>query len=292
MMEQRDPRSPDNASGPLSFLRMEKFLLGEASPRERAVLEQELSADPKRAVYFRKMRETRNPMNWSRLSARLHIDPATIAAGERRDVGSEAERNESKERRERMDRKLQNVHARGSFPETAAAWLNSILPFPSRSAMAWSVAIAVVLVVLPVSWMATHRESALRFKGSAIPEISLEIGGSRIAPGQTRHVTTGEILTFAYRSGKPLYAQIWYSEDNGSPVHFEGKDETSLFWTPASAWQTAPQRIRLEGDWRTQRILILASPKPVSGEDARRILTGNAKPGKGESILTFDLVQP
>jgi hypothetical protein len=267
MMDHREPRSHGNASVPVSFLRMEKHLLGEDSPRERAALEQELAADPERAAYFRKMRETRNPLDWSRLSARLHPAPARRGAAE--DGGK-----------------------RGSLAETAAGWLDALLSFPSRSAMAWSAAFAVLLLVLPVSWMATHQESGLRSKGSAAPEISLEIGGTRLAPGQTRHVTTGEILTFAYRSVKPLYAQIWYSEDDGAPVHFEGKDETSLFWTPSSAWQTAPQRIRLEGDWRTQRILILASPKPVSGDEARRILTGNAEPGKGASILTFDLVQP
>jgi hypothetical protein len=270
MMEQREPRIPDNP-GPVSFLRMEKLLLGEASPRERAALERELAANPARASYFRKMRETRNPMDWSRLEARLDPVPARTAAAHDR----------CKEPKRR------------SFAETSAAWLNSVLPFPSRPAMGWSMAFAALLLVLPVSWMSLRQEeSGLRFKGAAVPEISLEVGGTRIAPGQTRHVTSGEILTFAYRSVKPLYAQVWYSEDDGAPVHFEGKDETSLFWSPASAWQTAPQRIRLEGNWRTQRILILASPKPVSGEDARRILTGNAKPGKGASILTFDLVQP
>lgn len=265
-MERREPGFPENASGAVSFLRMEKLLLGEASPRERAALEQELAADPARAAYFRKMRETRIPMDWDHLCAKLNPSPRRVAAADGR--------------------------KRGPFAKPIAAWLNSILPFPSRSAMALTAAFAALLVALPVSWMAAHREPTLRFKGAAAPEISIEVAGTRVAPGQTRHVTPGEILTFAYRSVKPLYAQIWYSEDDGAPVRFEGKDETSLFWSPASAWQTAPQRIRLEGDWRTQRIFILASPKPVSGEDARRILTGNAKPGKGASILTFDLVQP
>ncbi|MDB5047214.1 MAG: hypothetical protein JWO30_285 [Fibrobacteres bacterium] len=258
-LDERISTENGNPRRPISFLKMEKAILGEATAQERVQLERELARDDGLNEYFAEMKATRSSRDWPHLRRLL---PASVS----REAG---------------------------LGTTLAGWLETLLPRPSRSVMAWSAAFAMVLLlVLPVTWVRMQEESGLRSKGGSRPEVNVEVGGVRLAPGQSLHVKNGDILTFSYRSAKPFYSQIWYAEDSGVPSHFEGKEEASLYWPPASSWKKAPQRIRLEGNWKVQRILILASPESAPGADVGRVLSGQEKPKQGSYLFTFDLLQP
>jgi hypothetical protein len=119
----------------------------------------------------------------------------------------------------------------------------------------------------------------------------LEIAGARVPVGARSAAKSGDVLEFVYRSAKPLYAQVWYIEDDGVPSRFEGKDDAGLYWPSTSAWVKAPQRIRLDGQWKAQRIVVLASSKSIPDDDVQPILSGRKRPGPGIHLYTFNLAQ-
>lgn len=260
--DRSDSGSPLRPGTPISNLRVERYLLGEMDGEERNLFERDASADPLLAASLLRARETSSPLEWDRLRRRLPLPTAAAGTATRSDA--------------------------------IARWIKARFIAPSRSALAWGGALAALLLLIPILDLRAIRpgEDGMRAKGGARPEILLEIQGEKLAPGQRRAVQSGDIIGFFYRSSKPLYTQIWYVEDLGSPALFDGRPDSSLFWPATSAWISAPQRIRLEGEWKSQKVMILASREILRAQDAQRILRGREKAAGGAELFTYDLYQP
>jgi hypothetical protein len=254
-----DPENsmPSGAGSPrVSFLRMEKYQLGELTAEQRLQVEREVRENANAATYARAMKETQGTLSWLRLRKSLAAENGP------------------------------------GFLASLWARLDAVLPRPSRAALAWGGALCMLLLILPVSMISRTGGTGLRAKGSSRPEITLEVGDHALSAGQSGHARPGDILTFSYRSAKPLFVQVWYVEDGGSPNAFEGKAETALSWPASSKWQKARQRIMLDGNWKTERVLIVASPERISAEQARRLVFGSDKPKGGVEVFAYDLLQP
>ncbi|HKP94117.1 MAG TPA: hypothetical protein VJ385_00030 [Fibrobacteria bacterium] len=257
------PLKNEGRNGRISFLRLEKYLLNELSPGQRMGLEAEAKTDDELSGYIRDMRKIKTPFNWLRLYSRL--------------MGPQPASGRSNPR---------------PLFTSLSEWVSCLLPKPSRSVLAWGGSLAVVLLVVPVLFLSSRTAFELRSKGASRPDIALEVSGARIAAWGKCHVKPGDILTFSYRSAKPLFTQIWYMEDSGTPSLFEGRADASLNWEPTSGWRTAPQRIRLEGNWKLQRVVILASRKAISEGAASRIVSGDMKSTGDVDVFSYDLIQP
>jgi hypothetical protein len=240
----------------IPMLRLEKYLLNELPPEERARLEEDAARNPRLASSLAEMRESRSALDWQALRGRMEAPAPSLSIFQR--LGNRWE-----------------------------AWL----PAPGPK-LAWAGAFALLLLLAPAALIPFKGDSGFRAKGHSNPEVVLEIGGSRLAPGERQNVQTGDILGFSYRSIKPLYTQIWYREDGGAPSLFDGRSDSSLFWPASAGWTPAPQRIRLEGEWKIQRVIILASPGRIAPEDARRMVLGELKPKKPAGLFTYDLIRP
>jgi hypothetical protein len=249
----------------ISLLRLEKYLRDELPPGERAKLERDAAQNPLLASSLAEMRETRSALDWRRLRGRL-ASPDPVAAAQPAGL-------------------LAFFSRLGKRME---AWL----PNPTGPKLAWAGAFALLFLLVPAVLFPLKSDSGIRAKGHAHAEVVLEIGGSRLSPGQKRNVQTGDILGFSYRSIKPIYTQIWYREDGGAPNLFDGRAESSLFWPASTGWSPAPQRIRLEGDWKNQSVIIVTSREKITAEDARRIILGEMKPNGHTELLTYDLMHP
>jgi hypothetical protein len=266
-MRNRTPDPKDPAAGGkdrISLLRLEKYLRNELSPEARAGLERDAARDARMASALAEMRETQSSLDWQALRGRLEAP---------------APRSEP-------------AAAPTAFFSGLAKRLEAWLPNPTGPKLAWAGALAALLLLLPAVLVPIRSDSGFRTKGHANAEVVLEIDGSRLAPGQKRKVRNGDVLGFSYRSAKPVYARIWYQEDGGAPSLFDGRSDSSIFWPASSGWSPAPQRIRLEGDWKVQRVIILASPDPIPSGDARRIILGESKPGKQAGLFTYELLRP
>jgi hypothetical protein len=248
----------------ISLLRLEKYLLNELSSEERAGMERAVAENPRLASSLAEMQETNSTLDWQGLRSRLEVPaPATVAKP-----------------------------SAASFIPDFRKRLDAWLPNPTQPKLAWAGAFAVLFLLIPAILLPIKSGFEIRAKGGSHAEVVLEIGGSRLAPGQMQNVQAGDILGFSYRSANPIYTQIWYREDGGEPNLFDGRSDSNLFWPASSGWSTAPQRIRLDGDWKVQRIVILASPEKIAAEDARRIILGDLKPKKQAGVFTYDLVRP
>jgi hypothetical protein len=264
--ENPDPSEPSaGREDRVPLLRLEKYLLNELSSEERAGLEREAARDPRLASSLTQMREARSTLDWQALRGRLEpLAPVLVA----------------------------KRAAPSSIFSGLGKRLDAWFPNPAVPKLAWAGAFGVLLLTLPTVLVPLKSDSGFRAKGHSLAEVVLEIEGSRLAPGQKRNVQAGEILGFSYRSVKPLYTRIWYQEDGGIPSLFDGRSDSSIFWPASSGWSPAPQRIRLEGDWKVQRVIILASPDKFTSEEARRIILGESKPRKPAGLFTYDLVRP
>jgi hypothetical protein len=245
-----------NGKPRVSLLHLEKYLLNELSPEERLDVESQAAQDGAVGEYLARMKTEVSPLTWSKVR---------MQAQERRGVEV------------------------SDFFSAAMRRLSSLFSGPARPLLAWGGVMALLLVLVPVS---LHRGGGLRAKGSGQAEVSLQVDGAAVAPGREAHVQSGGILTFSYRSVFPLFAQIWYLEDGGAPSAFEGKGDVSLSWPASSSWTLAQQRIRLEGDWKAQRVIVVTSRNPLSRDEGLKLLSGASKPGKGERMFSFNLLQP
>ena len=250
--------------GTASFLRIEKALLGELDAVEKARFEADLETDPVLRARYHEARARTSPLSWEKVRAALP-DPSGIAPR------PEARR----------------APARAGRGERALAWLDRVLPRFPRPALALGGCLLLLLALLPF----TGRDAGFRAKGGAKPQVALEVDGVRVPPGDTYPVKSGAILTFAYRSPGPLFVQIWYSEDGSAPGRFDGKGEDDLRWPAHPDWTYAPQRIQLDGAWKSQRVIIVTSSRPLGPSRAASLAAGRHARGEA-SVFTFELGQP
>lgn len=266
----RDEGSADRDAR-IPMLRLEKYLLDELPSGEKAGLEAEAARDPRLAAALAEMRETRSNLDWLGLRGSLESRSPAAAAGAAHRSGPARVRSS----------------LRGLWERRNDGWGGL-----GRPKLAWAGAFAVLLLLAPAALAPFKGDSGFRAKGHARAEVVLEIDGAKVVPGGTRSVKDGAVLGFSYRSLKPLYTQIWYREDGGAPSLFDGRSDSSLYWPASSGWTPAPQRIRLEGQWKAQRVIILASPDRIGPEDARKMILGEMKPGKRAGLFTYDLLRP
>jgi hypothetical protein len=251
------PMTGGNEAPRLSFLRMEKHRMGELSADESAEVAAEISGGADAALYQSSMDENKSSLTWAQLRRRIN--------------------------EEENPGRMSGLLAR----------LDAWLPRPSRAVMAWGGALCLLLLVLPVALMTrTSETGGLRAKGSGRAEVLLSVGDREAASGQTLHSKSGDVLTFSYRSIQPVFAQIWYVEDGSAPAPFAGKEDEALSWPASSSWRKAPQRIMLDGNWKSERVIIVTSTQRLQAEDARRLASGGEKPKKGAEVFIYELSQP
>jgi hypothetical protein len=244
----------------ISLLRIQRYLIDDLPSDERVSLEYEIRQNPELAEYLEEIKSSKSALEWPTLRSQLSELPP-LNHGE-------------------------------SFLAKLRNYIVYLLPEPTPARLSWAGAFAVLFLLLPAVFLKIQPDSGFRAKGNSHTEIILEVGGHRMTKGQKRHVNSGEILTFSYRSVKPIFTQIWYQEDGGSASLFDGSDDISLLWPASSNWAKPVQRIRLEGNWKVQRVLILVSLEKITGDEARKLITGERKPKKDSEVFTYDLLQP
>jgi hypothetical protein len=244
----------------ISNLRAERYLLGELTAADQLSFELEIRENPELSAYISELKGISSRLNWEQIRNQLPVENV--------------------------------VNQPNSESFSMIKWLDRFLPKTSGPVLRWGGALAMVLLLTPFLWQFNSETFGLRSKGKASPEIKLEIGGKQLEAGQRQSAFSGDIMTFSYRSSKPIYTQIWYVEDLGTLSLFDGRTDSSLFWPATSSWKHAPQRIRLEGDWKSQKVIIITSQKPIHLEDAQRILKGDQKENGHTEIFTYELYQP
>lgn len=244
----------------ISLFCLEKHLLGELSPNQSAELENEVLNNPGLSAYIENLKRRESPLDWIRVQRRLD--------------------------------QRESLKESDSFLAVLARRLDALFPKPTHPKLAWAGIFGLLFFFLVPALISPKRVAELRSKGGGRPEIVLDVGGAKILPGDTGNVKSGDVMTFSYRSNKPIYIQTWYTEDGGTPSVFDGRKDNSLFWPASSAWANAPQRIVLEGKWKRQRIVVLASPNAIPMDRADRILSGSEKPHEHVDVFTYELMQP
>jgi hypothetical protein len=258
--DRREP-APGRGERP-SFLSLEKAMLGETDAAEAARIEARLASDPEWAAQWRAAARLRSPLAWERVRQRLR-DPAS-----------------------------RSPQPPGAWPRLAA-YLDAVLPrFPRPVLAAAAACLALALLVLPFAGRIDRAPDGFRMKGSGRPEVALEVDGARIPPNRGTVAGPGAVLTFSYRSPKPLFAQIWYVEDGGTPRRFDGKGDDNLYWPARGGWTRAPQRVELEGSWKVQRVFIVASPSSLREADAQGFVSGRARAPKDVFVFAYTLEHP
>ncbi|GEM_PF-4062369 len=258
-----DTEQPGGSESPkarISLLTVEKQLLGELSPKQSAALEKDIRSNPGLAAYVEDLKRSESPLDWTQVRSRL---------GQR-----------------------EPLKTPDSFLAVLTSRLDSLFPKPTHPKLAWAGIFGLLCVFLVPALISPKRVLEFRSKGSGRPEIVLEVSDAKMLPGESGNVKSGDVMTFTYRSVKPLYTQIWYTEDGGAPSLFDGRKDNSLFWPASSSWEKAPQRIVLEGNWKRQHIVVLASPTAISMDRADRILSGSEKSHEPITVFTYELLQP
>lgn len=237
----------------VSLHELDKYLQGELPAEQARAIEALERSDARVREYLEGMRRLDPPLAWNSLRDRAEAEAL------RRQPGA-------------LDR--------------IKGWL---APNP-RLGLALLMVLAVSIV--PFLYGPGTEGNGLRAKGGKGAEIVLTVDGEEIASGKSATAASGSLIGFSYRSITPLHVQGWFIEDEGAPEPFSGPDGRSLVWPAVSAWTPAPQRIRLEGQWKRQRILVLASGAPIDSAKAR---AAAADPGAGPAgirTFVFDLIHP
>jgi hypothetical protein len=236
---------------------MERALLGELGPAEQACFEADMASDPELRRAYREAASRASRLDWEHIRSALPPDPKA---------------------------------ARPSVRGNGGLWARLDALFPRIPGPIYALSACLLLAAAMLPFLAGG-ERGLRAKGSMRPQVALEADGVRVSGQGAFRVGEGAILTFAYRSPGPLRAQIWYSEDGAAPRRFDGKEEEELLWPASPEWGQAPQRIQLEGSWKTERIIILASPRPIPAPRAAALAASGRTDGE-VSVFTFTLGRP
>lgn len=254
------PGGAEASKARISLFSLEKQLLGELSPKQSAALGNEVRTNPELSAYIENLKRRESPLDWIRVQRRLD--------------------------------QRESLKESDSFLAVMARRLDALFPKPTHPKLAWAGVLGLLFIFLVPALLFPKRVAELRSKGGGRPEIVLEAGDAKMLPGESGNVESGDVMIFSYRSNKPIYTQIWYTEDGGKPSVFEGRKDNSLFWPATSGWSKAPQRIVLEGNWKRQRIVVLASPNAIPMDRADRILSGSEKSHKHVDVFTYELMQP
>lgn len=260
MSDETNPNPSGDGSNRIPFLRLEKYLLDEVSLRQKKQVEEDASKNPDIAASLSDLPKMKSALGWQQIKNQL---PPSIPETDNR-----------------------------TLVEIVKHRLGEKIRVPSKPMMAWAGALVLLVVMAPILISQYVGSPDIRFKGKNHPEIILEVDGQPIPHGKTRSVAPGGVLSFSYRTPNPLFIQVWYSDDGGPPELFAGKEDANLSWAASSSWQKPPQRIRLEGNWKDQRVMILSSTKMIPMEEARRIILDEAKPKAGAEVFTYYLKQP
>lgn len=250
-----------------SFLKSEKYLLNELSEAEKKDFEKQLENDPEAQAHLNNLATTQSKLSWNEMKQKIALS-------------SEAETVSRK-------RVQKQVHST-SLPDKLQSLFDKA--FSPRLALAGS--FILLLTLLPIFYLTTQPENGFRSKGRGIPEVILAIHNQNLVSGKSVSAITGDVLTFSYRSTKPLYTQIWYSEDKSAPQLFDGRKDSSILWPASSSWAIPSQRIQLEGNWKTQQVYIVTSLSKLTNEKAKQFLLLEEKPSSEIHIFSYTLNQP
>jgi hypothetical protein len=206
------------------------------------------------------MREKRSRLSWEQMRDRLDTDTARIP---------------------------KNPSAWKSPWDLSKLW---DLIYPRRYGLSLAIGgtLALLLALLPGK-QAFLVDSGLRAKGATPIEVRLMAGEKTLESGASSPVRNGEILSFSFRSAESLFVRIWYSEDGGSPRYFGGRIDPNLNWPSASSWTRAPQRIQVDGNWKSQEIWVLVSTDSLPSDIDPREFASTEKTGNFPHLFTYRL---
>jgi hypothetical protein len=119
-------------------------------------------------------------------------------------------------------------------------------------------------------------EGVSRSKGGEAA-FALAINGETANGKETFPARAGDTLSIRYRSGSPLYVQIWFREEEGGPKPFPGPEGADALWPASPQWRSASRRILLDGGWMRQEIWILYSDSPFGDEEALTAIQGRGE---------------
>lgn len=121
----------------------------------------------------------------------------------------------------------------------------------------------------------TDTTQGFRSKGGGKVEVRMKINGKEYAPGASIPAKAGDTAYILYRAPEPAHVSIWYRQDQGETRELEG--ERPERWPASLAWKIAPQAALLDGEWREQRVWVLASSDSLTSKESMNILSGREK---------------
>lgn len=245
----------------ISLRKIDALLNGELDPAETARFRAEIEASPEARAYLERQAGLRSDLGWEKVRRALE-------RGQGRRWPSA---------REPVQRFFRRLNPRGAG-----------LGYLGMAGGAAALTLAAAL------WMA-HRqgggraENRLAAKGSQVAEVRLRVRGDDFPPGSSIPVRIGDTLGFSYRGMEQQNVQIWYREDDGEILPFPGREPGGIAWPAATAWTSAPQGMRVEGDWRHRNIWVLLSRDPLGSSRGRKAILAGGN-GNEVRVLAFRLI--
>ncbi len=280
----------------ISLWRLDQLLAGELPEAEAEALRAEIAKSDSLRAYMERQGQAKSGLTLEKIRAAI-AKPASTRVREETSVRPETESGNHHGRlgMPTTRRVARDRIARNRVADESAAWWRSILPAP-RGRAAYDlttrgVALGFGFMLMlglgiwtfqagqQAGYLRPSENPGLTAKGAVQPGFRLDIAGTAYDAGQLAPARTGDTLGVRYRSAAPVFAQVWYQEENGKPARMTGNDSLAdVAWAPATAWSPAPLRIVLEGDWKRQTVWIVWSGSDfTAGEALARLAGGSAR---------------
>ena len=143
-------------------------------------------------------------------------------------------------------------------------------------AFALTLLITIGLSLFPVKRLHQNPEKApITFSTKGSIGFKLLFKDSIREPQKQYNVTPGDTLAFVYRSGKPIYVQVWYRDDGGDLFAYIENSGTSYYMAPATNWTSLAHKVVLDSSWNSESLYLIYSPNEFTSNNIKRLLNSD-----------------
>lgn len=229
----------ESRQGGISLWRIDRFLRGELSEPEAALVRDEIENSSELKDYVRKFGEERSSLSLDRILSGIPAKAVPAEGGPFRALG----------------------HI-----------LSQLFRFPLPVA-------ALAMLMIGVGLWSFRMEPAPaalhQAKGSEKPQVRMLIRGQELRSAESVEAGPGDTLALSYLSPFPVHAQIWYREEDREAMPMS----RDLEWPATTSWRQSPHQVVLEGEWSRQVVWVVLSRSPLDESQVEAALGGNPPPG-------------
>jgi len=244
----------------ISFLQIERYLGGEMHDEEAQKFTLLLNKNPALKEETERLQKLKNPVSYEKIFQTLNL-------GEQKESSSPFESVINK-----IKSALEILTAKPAALGLCAAGFALLLFFilPDRTA------------IIPSETEGMYFEKGLG-------EVKLQINGEIQDKESQIGAVPGDTLKFVYRSGEPVYFQVWYQDDGGSFFAYVENAGRAVYNNGSSRWKETEQMVVLDSSWNTEKVFILYSDSEFNSSSARKLL-GKDKISDSIKVRTYNLV--